>query len=615
MDLPHHDGSPAYVETQAATLGDAVGVRVRVPAGAGVSSVHVRSVRDGEPAFTEARREAEHEAETWWRAEVAAVNPDTRYRFLLDGPGGYRWLTAAGVVGHEVTDATDFRLVTYPPPPAWAADAVCYQIFPDRFSSSGAVRQWPAWAEPATWAEPVARGGSRAMRQCYGGDLPGVTARLDHLTALGVDTVYLTPVFPAPSNHRYNASAFDHVDPLLGGDEALAELSAALHARGMRLLGDLTLNHSGDTHAWFQAAKADPDALEAGFYHFRRHPDAYRSWLDESMLPTFDHASAELRRRLYEGPDSVVAQWLRPPFSLDGWRVDVANMAGRDGDADHNAALATTMAATMRAVNPEALLIAEHSHDASADLSGSGWHGTMNYAGFTRPVWQWLIGGRAVDFLGAPVPVPRLGGPAVAAAMDAFRAAVPWRVTLHNVNQLDSHDTARFRTVAGSTAGSVVGAALLLTFPGIPMIFAGDELGLEGIDNEAARAPMPWAATGTGVPGWDHAILEAYRDLIALRREHPALRHGGFRWVHVGADSMAYLRELAPWESGPGFAGGERLLVHLARAGHGPIQLPATALGATAAIHLYAGPDLRATHATLTLPATTGPEAHIWRLA
>ena len=122
--------------------------------------------------------------------------------------------------------------------------------------------------------------GPDCPRQLYGGDLDGIIAHLDHIASLGVGTLYLTPFFPAESNHRYNASTFDRIDPLLGGDEAFARLADAAHARGMRLMGDLTTNHCGDTHEWFQAALADPTQPEARFFFFDQHPDQYAAWWD-----------------------------------------------------------------------------------------------------------------------------------------------------------------------------------------------------------------------------------------------------------------------------------------------------------------------------------------------
>ena len=233
-------------------------------------------------------------------------------------------------------------------------------------------------------------GGPQAPLQLYGGDLRGVEDRLDYLHELGVNVIYVTPFFPAPSSHRYNATTFNHVDPLLGGDAALASLSAALHRRGMRLLGDLTTNHSGSTHEWFRAAQADPASEEAGYYYFHSHPDDYITWYANPTTPKFNFASAGLRRRLVEGPGSVVARWLRAPYALDGWRIDVANMTGRWTADDFNHEIATAIRGTLTAERPDALLVAEHAYDATADLLGDGWHANVNFAGFISPVCSWL---------------------------------------------------------------------------------------------------------------------------------------------------------------------------------------------------------------------------------
>jgi alpha-glucosidase len=605
LRAPHHDGSVLYVPEQEPSLGETVTLFVRVPHEAGVTAVHVRAVVDAEPEFIEAVVDRRDDVETWWRVEVDLRNPVTSYRFLLDGEHGsarrtYRWLNGTGTHGADVTDADDFRIAIHDAPPSWAQDAVFYQIFPDRFANSGAERDWPDWAIRSGWDDPVLRGGSDAMHQLYGGDFDGIVKRLDHLERLGVDVVYLTPFFPSESNHRYNATSFSRVDPVLGGDEALVRLADALRARGMRLIGDLTLNHSGDRHEWFLAAQADQGSVEAGCYHFHRHPDDYVMWLDVPTLPKFDHRSEELARRLYEGPDSVVAHWLRDPYGLDGWRVDVANMTGRHGDVDVNHRVAHSMRTTMGHVRPDSLLLAEHCHDASRDLLGDGWHGTMFYAGFTRPMWSWL--GRPdldLDFLGLPVPVPRLSGQSIAATMRAFAASVPWRSLAHSMLLLGSHDTSRWRTVTDRRDDALVGAGVLLTYPGIPSIFAGDEIGLEGVDNEDARQPFPWDESL-----WDAATLARYSELVGLRRASVALRRGGLRWVHVGDDVLVYLREHAD----------ERILVHAARADHEPVSLAAHLLGVDGrAERLLGGPDLVDDRGEVRLPGD-GPAFHAWRL-
>jgi alpha-glucosidase len=598
---PHHDGSALYVSDPSPTLGETVALFVRVPAGSGVTDVSCRWIRDGTPVLAPCVVDRTTGAETWWRTELAIRRPVETYRFLL-GPG-HRWLTAAGVIDWDPTDQTDFRLTTFPPPPAWAGDAVVYQVFPDRFARSGAGTSAPPWASPAGWDDPVIRGGPEAMAQLYGGDLDGVREHLDHVAGLGATAIYSTPVWPARSNHRYDASSFDDVDPVLGGNEALARLSADLHDRGMRLIGDLTANHCGDAHPWFRAAMGNRDAVERGFF-FIDGDGHYESWLDVASLPTFDHRSAELRRRLYDGPGSVTAAWLRPPYGLDGWRVDVANMAARHGADDLNAMLATTMRRTMARENPETYLVAEHGHDASLDLSGDGWHGVMSYAGFTHPVWRWLSdapGRRDVQFLGERGPIPGLSGAGAASTIDAFRAAIPWRSWVHNLTLLDSHDTARWRTACGGDRDrTLAGVGLLLTFPGIPSVLYGDEVGLEGVDAEDARRPMPWDPAR-----WDRITLERYRELIGLRRSSEALRRGGFRWAHVGDDALVFLRE----------APGERVLVAVSRAAHAPVELAAADLDLDGrATHLLDGEDLEADAGGVVRLPGDGPAARVWRL-
>ncbi|HEX2706054.1 MAG TPA: glycoside hydrolase family 13 protein, partial [Candidatus Lustribacter sp.] len=536
---PHHDGSALYVSNLAPALGEVVRVRLRVPHDHAPSAVHVRLVVDGEQKFVEARVEHADEIETWWIADLTCHNPVTGYRFLLDGGrAGYAWLNGAGLHRRDVPDASDFRLVAHSdPPPRWARDAVVYQIFPDRFARSAAAdsRAAPGWALPAPWDEPVDGRMGPASRQLYGGDLDGVGERLDYLVDLGVTVIYLTPFFPAHSNHRYDATTFAAVDPLLGGDEALRRLTDAAHARGIRVMGDFTTNHTGSAHEWFLAARADPRAPERDFYFWEGQE--YVAWLGVKSLPKLNYDSVTLRERLFDDPQGVVRKWLGPDGGLDGWRVDVANMTGRYGAQDHNHEVAALMRDAMVSHAPGSLLVGEHVHDFSVDVPGTGWHGVMNYAGFTKPVWTWLSDPvTAPDFLGSPVIVPRLGGVETVETIRDFTSRVSWQAVTHSFNLVGSHDTTRIRTLVGADPRLVdVAAGLLLTMPGIPMITYGDEIGMAGEWGEDGRRPMPWEPQD-----WDARLREVYRSLIGLRRSSAALRHGGLRWVYADHDAIVY---------------------------------------------------------------------------
>ncbi|GAB2622720.1 alpha-glycosidase [Paractinoplanes abujensis] len=583
MSRPHHDGSELYVSDPAPALGDTVTVFVRVPRGTGVSRVHMRWVRDGEPIFTSLKVDHRRGTDTWWRAEITAHNPITRYRFLLGTTSGVRWLTAYGVTNHDVPDSTDFRLVAQPPAPQWARDAVIYQIFPDRYARSPAAdrRETPDWAIRArSWDEPVVPGPD-AVRVLHGGDLDGVARRLDHVTALGADTIYLTPFFPARSNHRYDASGFDRVDPLLGGDRALERLAAAARDRGVRLIGDLTTNHTGDAHPWFTSR---PDFYYPGV-----------SWLGVPSLPKLNWASAELREEFR----AVVRRWLSPPYGLSGWRIDVANMTARLGADDRNHEVAALLRAAVHEARADGLLIAEHGHDATGDLDRDGWHGTMNYAGFTRPVWSWLRAETALfDGLGNPEELPVREASALVATMSAFAAQMSWRSWEASWSLLGSHDTARIRTVVGDAERQHVAAGLLFTLPGTPMVFAGDELGLTGGGNESARAPMPWDTPDS----WDTKTLGRYRDLIALRRGSPALTRGGLRWVHADGDVLMFLRE----------SRSQSVLVLAARASADRLKLTGLPPGTTLE-NLYGGaPPLHIETDGSAVIDIAGPAVQVW---
>lgn len=627
MLTPHHDGSPLHVSTQSPALGETVRVRLRVPEGAvaddgtpigGLAWVGTRSNPNREPRFDEARLVSEASAVdgwSWWEAEVEVENPVHGYRWLLVGDDGRQhWLNQVGLSGVETRDRDDFKLVAHAAAPDWVAESVLYQVFPDRFAKSQRAPfdelsergELPEWAIAAEWGDaldPVPPGRSK---QVFGGDLDGVREKLDHLAGLGVNLLYLTPVFPARSNHRYDASTFDRVDDLLGGDDALVRLVEAAHARGIRVIGDLTSNHSGDAHEWFREAQADHGSAEREFYYFRddraEGGHGYESWLGVPSLPKFDWSSGELRRRFVEGPDSVVAKYLKAPYSLDGWRIDVANMTGRLGDVDLNAEVRRAIRRTMLEVDPDTMLIGESTNDGADDFQGDAWHGAMTYAPFTRPLWSWLqepgspAGGGIGFALGR---VPTFTGGQFVEAHLRFAAGYPWRTRLGTMNALDTHDTPRFATHA-RPATAPVAFGLAVTMPGVPVVWAGDEFGLTGVDGEASRTPMPWGSEGDPEVA---PVLAAYRELIALRREHPVLATGGIRWLAVGDDAVAFVRESAE----------ASVLVFASRAAATLSFAAGAVTGADAAARLYGMAGLEASEGGVVLSAD-GPSFAVWAL-
>jgi alpha-glucosidase len=542
---PHHDGSSLYVSNPAPKLLEKVKIRVRIhEAIGGVAQVMVRFSESGEAFPTPPAKVVKTDGGwSWYEATVVMHNPAVNYRFVIVRTDGSQLTyNAIGLFDLEQPDINDFRINTFSSAPKWGPSSVMYQIFPDRWARSAQAdkHRAPEWAIPAAWGDAVIGQGPGTSEQFFGGDLWGVIDHLDHLKKLGVNLLYLTPIFPGRSNHRYDASSFAEVDPLLGGNKALSALIEASHKNGFKIIGDLTSNHSGDAHEWFKASYKNPGAPESEFYYFTENNTKYDSWFGVPSLPKFNWKSSELRKRFIEGKTSVVAKWLKAPFGFDGWRIDVANMTGRIRDEDMYAEVANIVRKTMVEVNPDTIMLGEYTGDAAYEVQGDGWQGAMTYANFTRPLWRWMFDLSAQDrylqnmgYIGRAEKASEF-----VASHTKFAAAFPWHVRLNNMNALNTHDTPRFKTYT-LTGAQKVAAGMQFTFPGIPVVWAGDEFGLDGFNGENSRTPIPWNDERPS----DRSMIGVYASLAALRKKHSALVDGSLRFVYADDETMIYTRE------------------------------------------------------------------------
>lgn len=554
---PHHDGSEIYVSNSAPKLGEKITLRVRVPQSYTFAKAFIRIYEDGEPRSYELKKESSNKTESWWKIKVEIVNLKTSYRFVFISESKYEWLNAYGLSDHDVHTNDDFKIVALPEYPRWIRSSVFYQIFPDRFAKSDIKKEIPDWAVPREWDEAPRGRDKTTGTELFGGDLKGVEEHLDHLKSLGINGIYFTPFFPARSNHRYDASSFDHADPLLGGNEALFSLVKAARKSKIAVMGDLTSNHCGAGHPWLAKAKRDKTSKEHGYFYWDKSvKHGYVGWWGHASLPKLNFNSKALRKEMYEGKNSIVRKWLSPKFGMAGWRIDVGNMTGRLGEDDLHDQVMHGIRRAMDETNPNAWLVAENGDFFASDLDGLGWHGAMNYQGFMRPLWNWInqnstIGG---GFQGLPFAMPRITGSQMVASMKSFTASVPWRSLVSSMVLLDSHDTARMRTVVNGDSNRHLSAmALLLTYPGVPSIYAGDEIGLEGAWGEDGRRPMPWGKKES----WDNDFFASVSALVALRRKSSALADGGLRWLATEDDYILFSRESKK----------EKILVFISRTG------------------------------------------------
>ncbi len=611
----HHDGSPRYVRPVGATdldrlrVGDEVRLRVRVGLDAPVDRVFVRTAPDGEQVLDELTEAAPDRACRWFEAVLRLIAPVTDYRFLVVGPAGISWLNGRGLHREDVTDRDDFRLVAGFDPPTWLADRVFYQVFPDRFANGDPGNDvgdgaWTYRGHPTRrreWDDRPSDGHGGSV-EFFGGDLAGLEARLDHLVGLGVNAIYLNPIFESRSNHGYDTTDYGRVAAHLGGDDALIALRRATRDRDIRLILDIAPNHTGSEHPWFLAAQADSGAPTAGYYTFHGWPDDYESWLGVKSLPKLDYRDPELRDAMYAANDSILRRWLQPPFAVDGWRIDVANMLGRQGPVQLGADVARGMRRAVKDANPEAYLMGEHFYDPTDALNGDQWDGVMNYAGFGNPVLEWLS---AAQYRSSGYGTVVTGGPRatedVIATLEAFRAAIPWAVMRCQYDLLGSHDTPRVRTVVGDDGRLRAAFGLLLGYVGVPAFLYGDEVGLRGGEGNASRLAMPWDAEA-----WDLDQLAFVRTLVHYRVASRALQAGGFQVLDAGEDWLAFLRD----------ADDEQVVVVVAR---GPERRPAGGLAVahgaiadgTGFVSLVGGERATVEGGQLPLPAMA-PGAVFW---
>lgn len=493
--------------------------------------------------------------------------------------------------------------------PEWVKGAVIYQIFVDRFrngdpsndvedreytylkgGASHRVARWETLTEPLD------------VRNFYGGDLQGVWEKLDYLQYLGVEALYFNPLFVSPSNHKYDTQDYDHIDPHLGRivedggevlppgassnrqatryikrttDQANLEASDAFfaalvqeaHRRGIRVILDGVFNHCGSFHKWMdrEGLYQGQPGYQPGAYrcpespnrdYFRFGPqENYECWWGFETLPKLNYEGS---KRLWQEVLQIGAKWVSPPYSADGWRLDVAADLGHSEETNHR--FWREFRRSVKEANPEAVVLAEHYGDISAWMDGTQWDTVMNYDAFMEPV-SWFLTGmeKHSDEYRESL---RGNGEEFWKTMTRSMARFPYGSLHGAMNQLDNHDHSRFATRTSRRAGRLASAGseaasqdvslgvcreaavLQLTWPGAPTLYYGDETALCGWTDPDSRRPFPW-----GKENWE--MIEFYRELIHLHKRFQALRKGSLVKLAAGYQLVAYGR----------FLGEERLVI------------------------------------------------------
>ena len=595
------DGTDSYRHPAELSIGDSVVLRFRTGRN-NVDAVYL--VYNGERC--KMRVERSDDLFDYYAYTISEVTADIDYYYMVLAGNVTCYYNKLGTQ-KDLNPDYNFQIAPGFSVPKWARGAVFYQIFVDRFyngdpsndvedneycyigEGTRKVRDWFKYPD------------NMDVRSFYGGDLQGVKDKLDYLQGLGVDVIYLNPIFVSPSNHKYDIQDYDYVDPHFGkivkdggeclpegckvnkeaskyimrvtdkanleaSNELFAQLVEEIHKRGMRVILDGVFNHCGSFNKWLdreciyenqegyeKGAYVDYESPYRSFFKFQDpwqwpYNGTYNGWWGHDTLPKLNYEESE---KLYEYIMRIGEKWVSPPYNVDGWRLDVAADLGYTEEFNHR--FWRDFRSRVKKANPDALILAEHYGDPKAWLLGDQWDTVMNYDAFMEPITWFLTGveKHSDEFRG-----DLLGNP------DAFTGALRHHMSRFNqnsleiaMNELSNHDHSRFltrtnrrvgriHTMGPEAAGENINKGVFreavvfqMTWPGAPTIYYGDEAGLCGWTDPDNRRGYPWGRE-------DQELIQFHRDIIKVHKESEALMKGSVMFLHGEYKVVSYGRFL-----------------------------------------------------------------------
>ena len=596
-DALFSDETSFYRQPDEVKSGDLVTIRFRTSK----DNVDAVTIVSGETRIPMevVNREAEYD---YYAATMSVGEQTIRYYFEIQG-NETCFFSKLGVTT-DIQEEFSFVIIPDFSTPKWAKGAVMYQIYPDRFfngDSSNDVlsNEYSYICNKVTKQEDwYAYPEMKDVNNFYGGDLQGIIDKLDYLQWLGVEVLYLNPIFVSPSNHKYDIQDYDYVDPHFGkivkdsgellseGDftnnhssrytmrvtdhanleasnEVFIRLSEEVHKRGMKIILDGVFNHCGSFNKWLdkeciyeheegyeKGAYISADSPYRSFFKFANeewpYNSSYSGWWDHDTLPKLNYEESP---KLEEYILRIAAKWVSPPFNADGWRLDVAADLGASEEYNHQ--FWKKFRKAVKEANPNAIILAEHYGNAKEWLAGDEWDTVMNYDAFMEPISWFLTGmqkhsdqfredmlGNAGAFFGTmKYAMSEFSNSSLSVAM----------------NQLDNHDHSRFLTrtnrrvgrveTSGSNAAeSDVDVATLreavvmqMTWPGAPTLYYGNEAGVCGFTDPDNRRSFPWGRE-------NKELTDFYRAIIQIHKDYKVFQNGSLRELYAAQNLMSYGR-------------------------------------------------------------------------
>ncbi|MEG2440665.1 MAG: glycoside hydrolase family 13 protein [Acetivibrio sp.] len=592
------DGTEEYRVPQEPEKNEIVKLRLRT----GKENVeHAYLIIDDEPLLMKKRYSDEYF--DYYEAEHQLYDTRVEYYFAIMAGEVVCYYNARGVA-EEKDESSNFFIYPGFKTPDWAKGAVFYQIFVDRFyngdpSNDVEDREYQYIGEPVSkvkdWEKYPAQMG---VREFYGGDLQGVLDKLDYIQNLGVEVLYLNPIFVSPSNHKYDIQDYDYVDPHYGkivkdegkcldenakdnkgasryicrvthkenleaSNEFFAEFVEEVHRRGMKIILDGVFNHCGSFNKWLdreqiyefqegyeKGAFVDEASPYKNYFHFSKEEwpenSNYDGWWGHDTLPKLNF---EESKELFEDILRIGKKWVSEPYNVDGWRLDVAADLGHSREYNHY--FWKKFRETVKKANPNAIILAEHYGDAESWLRGDEWDTIMNYDAFMEPITWFLTGLEKHS--------DEYNGELIGNA-DCFFEGMAYHMSRFNsqslevaMNELSNHDHSRFLTRTSGKVGRVntkgpeaanegikieimrQAVVMQMTWPGAPTIYYGDEAGVCGWTDPDNRRTFPWGKE-------NKELQELHKKLIAIHNSYLSLKRGSIIFLHGEREVISYGR-------------------------------------------------------------------------
>ena len=397
--------------------------------------------------------------------------------------------------------------------PQWAKDAIFYQIFPERFAN-GDPSNDPPGVQP--W------GGKPLPDNYFGGDLQGIIDHLDYIADLGANALYLNPIFASSSNHKYHTSDYLKIDPSFGTNGLFGKLVEACHRKGIRIVLDGVFNHTGTDHWAFQdIIKNGEKSKYLDWYNIYSFPVSssprnpnYECWANLGRLPKLMVQNPDVKAYLFE----ATKYWTS--MGIDGWRLDVPNEIPHEFWVEWRS--------LVKSENKDCYIVGEIWGEATPWLQGEQFDAVMNYE-FRRACLAFFCRGA-------------ISPQEFDASLAYTRSLYPPQVNYVLQNLVGSHDTERFLTLCQREVWKVKLAALFqMTYIGAPMVYYGDEIGMEGGNDPDCRRTMIWEETK-----WNRELRDFFKRVIQIRNQSKALRRGDFVSLVADENGKVYIfkREL-----------------------------------------------------------------------